>query len=74
MCRPDRRHGTRYSFLQGLIFTSRSPEDSKTPGDCSPGVSFAKVASVFAIIRKTLWSRVLRLFKGCLRWAISARR
>ena len=49
------------------------PENGKTPGDCSPGACFAKVASVFAIIRKTLRSRVLRLTGDRLRWAIPAR-
>ncbi len=60
-------------FLQALIFTSRGPEDSKTPGDCSPGVCLAKVASVFAIIRKTLSSRVLRLLEVRLKLTILER-
>ena len=32
-------------------FTSGSPEDSKTPGDRSPGVCFAKVANVLRLFR-----------------------
>ena len=49
--RQDRGRGALPVSLRGPIFTSLSPEDSKTPGDCSPGVCFAKVASILRLIR-----------------------